>query len=322
MSGARYRIVFFGTPEFAVPSLQALYDGPDEVLAVVCQPDRPAGRGQRLQKPPVKELAERLGIPVFQPPTLRGCAPGGELFEALRALEADLFVVAAYGRILPRALLQLPRLGCVNVHASLLPRYRGAAPIQWAILRGERTTGITIMQMNERMDEGDILLQRELEIGSDETCGELQTRLAELGAQAVREALAERQAGRLSPRPQDDAAATLAPMIRKEDGEIDWSAPAALVARQVRAFHPWPSAYTFLAGKRVKIHRARGAAEAVSAIPGTVIEVGPCVRVATGDGVLAIESLQLEGRPVRSAADLCRGGVIKVGDRFGDDRHR
>ena len=307
----RYRVVFFGTPEFAVPSLQALIDGPDAVVGVVCQPDRPAGRGQKLQAPPVKQLAERHGVPVAQPVKLKT----DEFPTALAAWAPDLAIVAAYGRILPVRVLETPRLGCINVHASLLPKYRGAAPIQWAILNGDAETGVTIMRMSEGMDEGDMLLQRATPIGEDETYGALQTRLATLGAAALMDALAALHGGTLTATAQDHAAATLAPMIRKEQGAIDWAQPAGVIARQVRGFHPWPSAHTTLHGKLLKIHAAR--AEEGGGEAGCVVAVGDRIRVATGAGVLAIETLQLEGRKALAARDFTRGGGLAVGERLG-----
>lgn len=311
------RVVFFGTPEFAVPSLGALLDGPERVVAVVCQPDRPAGRGRHVQAPPVKLLAERRGVAVEQPLKIR--TP--EFLSFLEAAAPDLGVVAAYGRILPKALLEVPRLGFINVHASLLPKYRGAAPIQWAIVRGERVTGVTIMQMNERMDEGDLLLQRETPIGPEETYGELQARLAELGAEALRAALDALSSGTLDPVPQDPARATLAPIIRKEDGLIDWALPAGDIVRRVRGFNPWPSAFTRLPdGRILKIHRARAAAGGGAEAPGTVVAAGGQIAVATGDGLLLIEELQIEGRRRLSAAELARGGAVRVGLRFGEPR--
>lgn len=309
----RYRVAFFGTPEFAVPSLQCLLDGPDHVVGVVCQPDQPAGRGQQLQAPPVKRLAERHGVPVAQPVKVKTEA----LPTLLRGWAPDLGVVAAYGRILPRAVLELPRLGCINVHASLLPRYRGAAPIQWALLRGEATTGVTIMRMNERMDEGDILLQRSLPIAPDATFDTVQPLLADLGAAALMEALAALRAGTLRAVPQDDAAATYAPMIRKQDGAIDWTQSAAAIGRQVRAFTPWPSAFTRHGQRLLKIHRAHALADAPAAAPGTVLGLDDVICVATGAGVLAVEMLQLEGRRILPAREFVRGGGLAVGDRLG-----
>jgi methionyl-tRNA formyltransferase len=282
------------------------------VVGVVCQPDRPAGRGQRLQAPPVKQLAECHGLPVAQPLKLKS----GEFPAQLRAWSADLAVVAAYGRILPADILATPRRGCVNVHASLLPKYRGAAPIQWAILDGQAETGVTIMRMNERMDEGDILLQRATPIGADETTGALQTRLAAIGAAALMDALGPLLAGTLVATPQDDAAATLAPLIRKEQGAIDWRVPAAVIERQVRGFNPWPSAFTTLHGALLKLHRARALADDAPAPPGTVLGCDDGIHVATGAGVLAIDELQLAGRKSLAAADFARGG-LRVGDRLG-----
>ena len=306
------RVVFFGTPEFAVPTLDALLTGPDRVVGVVCQPDRPAGRGQRLHAPPVKDLAVRHGLSVFQPEKLRR----DETLRVLADWAPDLAIVAAYGRILPPSMLALPRLGCINVHASLLPRYRGAAPIQWAILRGETTTGVTIMRMNERMDEGDILLQRDMAVRDGETYGELQERLAVLGAAALTDALERLRAGNLAARQQDHGAATLAPMIRKSEGRIDWASDAQEIVRRVRAFNPWPSAFTAWDGKLLKIHRAR--AESGRGEPGTVVDAGDVVRVAAGTGIVAIEELQLEGRKRLDAREFGRGGHLAVGARLGD----
>lgn len=316
MSGLR--IIFFGTPEFAVPSLRALLDDDqhhdDTVGGVVCQPDKPAGRGQKLTMAPVKALAVARGVPVLQPPKLR--TPGA--FDSLSALHSDLIVVAAYGKILPPNLLQLPRLGCINVHASLLPRYRGAAPIQWAILQGEAVTGITIMQMNEGMDTGDILLQRETPIGPDEAYGDLQTRLAHLGAATLMQALELLRRGELHARQQDEALATLAPMIQKEDGRIDWRRPALEVARAVRAYNPWPSAVTVLNGAPLKIHRGH-VRRAVSGPPGTLHVEGDALVVACGSDALQIDQLQLAGRKALSAAEFLRGVRVASGTQLGID---
>jgi methionyl-tRNA formyltransferase len=307
------KIVFFGTPEFAVPSLRALLAGSDPLVGVVCQPDKPAGRGQQLAAPPVKRVALEAGVQVLQPQKLR--TP--DFAELLRPLAPDLIVVAAYGKILPKSILDLPRHGCINVHASLLPKYRGAAPIQWAILRGEERSGVTIMQMNERMDAGDILLQRETPIGPDETHGELQARLAELGAAALIEALARLRAGTLTAVPQCEADMTLAPMIKKEDGRIDWTQPAVAIACMVRAFNPWPSAFTFLGDKLLKIHKAHATAAAGTASPGTITALHDGISIATGSGTLVLQELQLEGRKRLSAADFVRGGHITVGAALG-----
>ena len=309
------RIVFFGTPDFAVPSLHVLLAGDDQVVGVVCQPDRPAGRGQQLSAPPVKVVAVQAGVPVLQPDKVR--TP--EFLDALRQWAPDLIVVAAYGRILPKPVLDLPPHGCINVHASLLPKYRGAAPIQWAMLRGEVETGVTIMQLNEGMDTGDIRLQRATPIAADETYGALQARLAVLGAEALREALARLKAGTLPRLPQRDADMTLAPMLSKEDGRIDWSQAAADIARRVRALHPWPSAFTVLDGKLLKIHRAHPTAPAAVAEPGTVVTLDDGIAVATGTGTLVLDEVQLEGRKRLSAAEFARGGQVRIGSRLGQD---
>jgi len=330
---APLRIVFFGTPDFAVPSLRALLAAADPVAGVVCQPDKPAGRGRRLMSPPVKSVALEAAVPVLQPEKLR--AP--EFIEGVQQWDPGLIVVAAYGKILPGAVLDLPRHGCINVHASLLPKYRGAAPIQWAILRGEQVTGVTIMRMNERMDAGDILLQREVVIGADETYGELQARLAVIGATALTEALARLRSGTLAGTPQCEAEVTLAPMIKKEDGRIDWAQSAIDIARRVRAFHPWPSAFTFLKGKLLKIHRAHPTNDAVPGPPGRVASVHYGIAVATGAGTSAgslhppqgsggrvwsagavvLDELQLEGRKRLAATDFARGGGIAIGTLLG-----
>lgn len=307
------RIVFFGTPEFAVPSLRALLAGRDPVIGVVCQPDKPAGRGQHLAVPPVKQAAVDAGLPVFQPEKLR--AP--ETLETLASWSPDLIVVAAYGKILPKIVLDLPPLGCINVHASLLPKYRGAAPIQWAIWRGEERTGVTIMRMNEGMDTGDILLRHEIDIGPNETSGELQGRLAELGARVLTEAIAGLHTGTLLAQQQREEEMTLAPMIKKADGHIDWTHPAVHLARMVRAFNPWPSAHTRLGGKQLKIHRAHADAGGGAAPPGTVVTINRGFSVATGKGVLVLEEVQLEGRKRLAAAEFARGAV-KVGTVLGE----
>jgi len=309
----RWRIVFFGTPEFAIPSLQTLLDGPDTVTAVVCQPDKPAGRGQHSTPPPVKRFATANGLPVFQPVKVRS----GELLEQLRVWAPDLIVVVAYGRILPRPVLELPPLGSLNVHASLLPKYRGAAPIQWAILNGDTTSGITIMQMTEELDAGDILLQKSTPIGPTETYGELQERLSLLGAEALGETLCRIEKGEIRPTPQDAALASLSPMIRKQDGRIRWTDTATLLANRVRAFNPWPSAFTSLHGKLLKIHRAHAEAAEASTIPGTITGVGTVIRVATGEGDLCLEEIQLEGRRRMMAAEFAHGGHVQVGTVLG-----
>ena len=293
------RIVYAGTPDFAVPALRALIDSPHEVAAVLTQPDRPAGRGKRLRASPVKQVAEAAGLPVLQPATLRDPAVLAEL----AALRPDVMVVAAYGLILPPEVLSLPRHGCLNLHASLLPRWRGAAPIQRALLAGDRETGITLMQMAEGLDTGDILLQRALPIAPDDTAGRLHDRLAALAAEVLLEGLERLQAGRLTATPQDEARATYAAKLSKAEAEIDWTRPAADILRQVRAFDPWPVAWT---DSPLGVLRVWGAApadeETRGATPGAVLAEAPehGLLVAAGDGgALWITRLQLPGgRPL------------------------
>jgi methionyl-tRNA formyltransferase len=307
------RAIFFGTPEFAVPCLQALSEVAD-VKLVVTQPDRPAGRGMQLAAPPVKRLAQSLGIEVVQPKAIRK----PEFAERLRAASADVALVVAYGRILPAAVLQAPRLGCLNVHASILPALRGAGPIQWAILRGETRTGVCLMQMDEGMDTGPVLACEALAIGEDETAGELAVRLSALGATLVREKLPRYVRGELQAQPQDHAAATLAPMLSKEHGQVDWTRPARELHALVRGTHPWPGAYTFLGPQRVKLHRSRLlAAEGVHGEPGNVLRADRhAIEVACGTGVLALHELQPEGKRRLSAEQFCAGARLHSGMRF------
>lgn len=300
-----------GTPEFAIPSLRTLLTGEDRVVGVVTQPDQPAGRGMTLHAPPVKELAVAYDVPVIQPAKLRDPA----VLAQLQAWQPDLIIVAAYGKILPPALLTLPPYGCINVHASLLPKYRGAAPIQWAILNGETETGITIMQISERMDAGDILLQKALPIAGTDTGGTLHDRLAELGAEALREALTLLKHGRLVARPQNDAEATYAPRINKEDGRINWHQDAVTLERRIRAFNPWPSAYTTLGGKLFKIFAARVEPSRSSPPPpGTVVEVTPVsLIVATGKDALSLREVQLEGKKRLPIEEFLKGYHLSTG---------
>jgi len=276
-----FRIVYMGTPDFAVAPLEALLRGPDEVALVVTQPDRPKGRSGKPAPPPVKVVAERAGIEVMQPRKLRGEA-GETLLDAIDEKGIDLGVVAAYGRILPKALLDRPAEGFVNVHASLLPRWRGASPIQWAIAAGDAQTGISIMRMDEGLDTGPVIHTRALAIRPDDTGGTLFERLAPLGAEALTEALDLLRRGQAQERPQDDAASTYAPMLSRTDAALDLGAPADALARRVRAFQPWPGAHVVLEGKRLKVLRAQArsakdaSAEETSAgaEPGTIIAAG------------------------------------------------
>src|SRR5262245_11903889 len=306
------RLVFMGTPEFAVPSLQTLIDGKDFVVGVITQPDQPSGRGMVLHAPPIKILTTSHSIPIFQPARLRDPA----VLVQLQSWQPDLIIVVAYGKMLPQTVLTLPPYGCINVHASLLPKYRGAAPIQWAIACGERETGVTIMYISERMDAGDILLQKTMPIASDDTGGTLHDKLAGLGADALREALQLLKAGQLVARPQNEAAATYATLIQKEEGRIDWRQDVATIERRVRAFNPWPSAYTTVHGRLLKIFAAyrESSLPHPTPPPGTVAEVTPVsLVIAAGDGYLALSEVQLEGKKRLPIAEFLKGYHLAPG---------
>ena len=301
------RIAFFGTPAFAVPTLRACQEV-GTVVAVVTQPDRPRGRGQHVTAAPVKEDATRSGLPILQPPKLKGT----DFAERLRELHLDVAVVAAYGRILPVDVLEAPRLGCVNVHASLLPRWRGAAPIQWAIASGDDETGVCLMQMEAGLDTGPVLALRRTPILPGDTSETLQHRLSELGGTLVRDELPRFLAGALVPRPQPAAGVTLARMVEKEDGRLDWSRPAVELERRMRAFTPWPGAWTRLGSTLLKVWRA----EVVpgSAAPGTVLAAGRTLDVATGAAALRLVEVQPEGKRRMTAADFLTGHRLREGD--------
>lgn len=294
------RIVFAGTPEFAVPCLRAAAQR-GEVVAVYTQPDRPAGRGRGLTPPPVKLEAARRGIPVLQPESLKG-----ELSrDALQALRPDLVVVVAYGLLLPQRILDIPRFGCWNVHASLLPRWRGAAPIQRAIEAGDAETGVCLMQMEKGLDTGPVLLSQRLPIGAEETAGQLHDRLAELGAQVLADGLGLLRAGmRPVPQPQAAEGVTYAHKLDKAEAKLDWTQPAAVLARKVRAFDPWPVAEAEVAGERLRLHGAIALDESHAAAPGTLLRAGrEGLDVACGQGVLRVRVLQREGGKAITAAD-------------------
>lgn len=297
------RLVFMGTPEFAVPVLDALTQTEHALVGVFTRPDQPAGRGKRLQASPVKQLAETRGLAVFQPKTFRKLGPADEL----RSLAPDLVIVAAYGLILPADVLAIPPRGCVNTHASLLPRHRGAAPIVAAILAGDAETGITLMQMDPGLDTGPILAQRAIPIAPDDTTATLTPRLAHLAAGLLVEALPRLLNDEIIPRPQDEARATIFRTMRKEEGLIDWTRPAVEIERRVRAFNPWPSAFTFWDGTPLKVLRARAIPAGRRAEPGRVMESGGNVTVATGEGALALEQVQLAGKRAMSIAEFVRG---------------
>ena len=308
------RIVFMGTPEFAVPSLNALLQSGDQVVGVVSQPDRPKGRGHQLVAPPVKVVAERAGIPVLQPLKIR--TP--EFLQALSAWQPDLIAVAAYGRILHTPILQLPPKGCVNVHGSLLPKYRGAAPVQWAVINGEVKTGITTMLMDEGMDTGAMLLQEELEISPDDTAGTLAPRLAEMGGRLLVDTITQLKAGTLIPKKQDDGLATLAPLLKKEDGLIDWTINATAIGDRVRGLSPWPGAYTFFSAERWNIWKAVSNGGAVTDKPGTIVAVNKqAIVVATGDGLLDIREIQIANSKRMTVGQFLAGHRVAAGGQLG-----
>ncbi|CAM4060872.1 methionyl-tRNA formyltransferase [Corallococcus sp. ZKHCc1 1396] len=306
---SRPRIVFMGTPEFAVASLEACFDVGD-VVAVVTQPDKPKGRSGAPTAPPVKERALERGLPVLQPQKLR--TP--PFAEELRQYAPDVCVVTAYGKILPKDLLALPVKGCVNVHASLLPRFRGAAPIQWAIAHGDAQTGVTLMVMDEGLDTGPMLATKQLPIAPDETSATLHTKLAALGGDLLRESLPRYLRGELAPAPQPSEGMVLAPIIDKEDAKLDFTKSAVELDRRLRAFTPWPGAYTLLSGKVFKVHRMRPASG--KGAPGTVLSAGPeGIEVACGEGSLVFLDVQPEGKRVMRASDFLSGHKLPPGSQ-------
>lgn len=315
MSAAHPRIVFMGTPSFAVEALAACH-ALGEVVLTVTQPDRPAGRGKRIEAPPVKRWALDHGLGVVQPERLKGT----DFHEVVRALDPDVAVVAAYGRLLPPDLLAAPRHGCVNLHASLLPKYRGAAPAQWAIARGERVTGVSLMQMEVGLDTGPVFAKACVDIAPDETGESLLGKLSSAGADLLRRELVPFLRGERPATPQAAAEATLAPIIRKEDGQLDFTRPAAELEARLRAFTPWPGAFTDLDGKRLKVHRARADSDLCGA-PGTVLRADAGgIAVACALGALVCLDVQIEGGRRLSAADFLKGHGVAVGTRLGGQR--
>ena len=302
-----------GTPDFAVPTLEALIGAGHELAAVVTQPDKPKGRGKAVLMTPVKEKALECGIPVYQPKRVRE----PEFLDVLRKLNPDVIVVVAFGQILPREILTLPPFGCVNVHASLLPKYRGAAPIQWAVIDGQTVSGVTTMQMNEGLDTGDILEQEEISLDPEETGGSLFEKLASLGGKMILSTLKGLEDGSIIPRAQGEMTTPYAKMLTKAMGEIDWSMDAASIERLVRGLNPWPSAYTYVDGKTLKIWKARVEAGEAGNEPGQVRVTKDRLLVETGNGVLSILELQLEGKKRMEAAAFLRGFSIETGRKFG-----
>jgi len=306
------RIAFLGTPAFAVPSLDALERAGHAVLAVVAQPDRPAGRDREIREPATKAWARARRVPVLQPEKVRD----GRLAAELSRLAPELLVVVAYGRILGPDLLRLAPHGAVNVHASLLPRHRGAAPVQWAIAAGDRETGVTVMQMDEGLDTGDVLLQRAAPVLPEDDADSLARRLSALGGEALVEALSLLEAGRVIPVPQDGARATLAPVLEKEHGRLDFALPAARLADRVRGFRPWPGAFTLLGGRVLKVHRAE-AREGAGLAPGEARPDEAGLVVGCGEGALRLLEVQLEGKRRMLAADFLKGHPVVAGTVLG-----
>jgi methionyl-tRNA formyltransferase len=316
------RLIFMGTPEFAVASLARLVTDGHTIAAAFTQPDRPAGRGNKLHQPPVKQFATLQGIQVFQPAKIK---TNEEVRAVFKSIDPDACIVAAYGRILPEWMLAIPRLGCINVHASILPRYRGAAPINWAIANGDNRTGVTIMQMDAGMDTGPMLAWREVEIGPEETASELSPRLATLGADLLSETLPRVDRGEIHPVAQNDTEASYAPILKREDGLIDWSLTASGIADRIRGFQPWPGCYTTVGAGRMIVWRARPVIESppperTEIQPATITGIDKTgVTVACGNATtLHIEEAQIEGKRRLPARDVINGLRLVVGDTLSD----
>lgn len=313
----RMKVIFMGTPDFSVGTLEALIEAGHEVVLAVTQPDKPKGRGKEMQYTPVKECALRHGIPVYQPRKVRE----PECIEELKKYEADVCVVIAFGQILPKEILEMTPYGCINVHASLLPKYRGAAPIQWAVIEGEKVSGVTTMQMDEGLDTGDMLEKVEIVLEEKETGGSLHDKLAEAGAKLCVQTLSSLAAGTLKPEKQGDSPTAYARMLDKKLGEIDWKKPAVEIERLIRGLNPWPSAYTGWNEKTMKIWEADVIPQAEGIkkeAPGTIVEVTKkAFSVQTGDGLLRIGVLQIPGKKRMEADAFLRGYPMKAGERLG-----
>lgn len=306
------RIVFMGTPEFAVPCLERLVADGHEVVGVFTQPDKPKGRGHKMQFPPVKEKAVEYNIPVFQPQKMRD----GTAYSILKELDPELIIVVAYGKIIPQDILDLPKYGCVNIHASLLPRYRGAAPIQWCVLNGEKKSGVTSMQMDAGLDTGDMLIKAETDIGVNMTAGELHDALSVLGAEVMSQTIKKIVDGTLERTKQDDSLSNYAPMLSKELCPIDWTKPAEKIHDQIRGLSPWPVATASLNGEIYKLHKSENAGK-TNGVPGEIVSVDGGLTVSCGDGnSIRILSIQAPGKKAMSCEDFLRGHKIEVGEKF------
>jgi methionyl-tRNA formyltransferase len=299
-----------GSAAFAVPSLEALIKSGHDVILVVTQCDKPSGRGLKIHRCPVADYASSKNIPLFQPPKLKSA----DVCSHFSDLKMDLVVVVAYGKLIPSEILCLPKFECINVHASLLPKYRGAAPINWAIVNGEEKTGVTTMKVSEKMDAGDILLQEEVKIGPAETAADLHDRLAAAGSRLLIQTIEGLENKTIKPRPQDDSMATYAPMLKKEDGLIDWKKSAVEIFNLIRGMQPWPAAYTHLGAKMLKIYEARASGEKSGELPGTVVKSNGDLAVATGEGTLYLKDVQLEGKKRMTIDAFLRGHKIKTGE--------
>ena len=312
------RVIFMGTPEFAVPTLVSLLDAGCEIVGVYTQPDRRSGRGRRVTPPPVKQAATERDLPVFQPASLRRDA---DARQQLVSLKPDLILVAAYGLFLPADTLDVPPLGALNIHPSLLPKHRGPSPVATAILEGDTTTGATLMQLDEGMDSGPIIAQRETTIGVNETAEDLTVRLFGMGARLLADTLPRWRTGEVAPVPQSEADATITRLLRREDGEIDWTRPADHIARQILAYHPWPGTFTHWNGRQLKVLGAAPFDNDEDFATGTVLEIdqgiGQGIGVATGDGILLLQRVQPEGRQAMDIGDFTRGYRDFVGSRLG-----
>lgn len=306
------KILFFGSAEFAIPTLDALREAGHELCEVVCQPDRPAGRGQHLATPPLGEYAKKLGVPLFQPVKLRDPIA----VQHCLAHHADVFVVVAYGQIIPNELLTAAKYQCVNLHPSLLPKYRGAAPLNWPIIQGDELTGVSTMYLVEALDAGDVLMQYPVPIAATDTAATLHDKLAKIGARVMVETLTSLEKNELVPKKQDDAQSTYAEKLTKEHGQIKWDLPAEIIARLVRGLQPWPMAHTQWDGKLIKVHAAHDVQLTTNKTPGTILSTGETIVVATGEGRLSIQELQIEGKRAMNAKEFLNGHALKVGDQF------
>ena len=310
------KIIYMGTPDFAVLPLKALYDDGHEILLVVTQPDKPKGRGHKMQAPPVKEFALLHDIPTYQPDS----AKTDEAYEFLKSFGADVFIVAAYGQILPQRILDIPKYGCINIHASLLPKYRGAAPIQWSIINGEDVTGVTTMQMNAGLDTGDMLVKEEVEITPTDTADSLHDKLALAGVNAIRETIKQIEAGTLNPQKQDDSLSCYAPMLYKTTGYIDFKKPAKEIYNLIRGLNSYPYASTTYLGTRFKVISAEVSEKVANGKAGEILDVSKSgILVACGSGVLLITEIQFEGKKKMAVSEYIKGNKLETGVILGEN---